>query len=411
MTSALVVLALVAAACSSGPAKPKSATKHGGTTNTTVKLVPVRKGSKPTLPPVTAPSLTLTDAAFLSPTSGYGLFTADSGVTCSVYVGSTSNSGATFAHLAAAGSSSCLSGYGATHLTADGQGDLFAYGPNLYVSHNNGSSWTTDKQPGNVLTVSAVGKSVWMAESICSTPTAATCSLHLESSSDGGSSWQDLTLPSRLSVENIPDMPVAVLVRTGALTGYVGVADPASTTTTPLYYTSNGGSSWVNRTIGCGGQTVAMSAAPDGTLLAVCGAAPVTGNQAKSSVISTDGGENWTTQFICSGKQTPLPPCALSFFFNGYLGSIVAVSASTAFMVGVRTALEETTDGGKSWAPVTPPLVGSTDGTWRVTFCNATDGIVVGNSVTAPPAPTIWSTSNGGTTWTATVPSTAQAAG
>jgi photosystem II stability/assembly factor-like uncharacterized protein len=411
MTSALAVLALVAAACSSGPAKPKSAAKHGDTTNTTIELVPVRKGSKPTLPPFTAPSLTLTDAAFLSPTSGYGLFTADSGVICSVYVGSTSNSGATFAHLAVAGSGSCLQGYGATHLTADGQGDLFAYGPNLYVSHNGGSSWTTEKQPGDVLTVSAVGKSMWMVESICARPTAATCSLRLENSANGGSSWRDLTLPSRLSVENIPDMPVAVLVRTGAGTGYIGVADPSSTTKSSLYYTSDGGSSWVTRTIGCGGQTVAMSAAPDGTLIAVCGAAPVTGNQAKSSVISTDGGENWTTQFICDGTLTPLPKCALSSFFNGYLGSIDAVSSSTAFMVGVRTALEETTNGGKSWAPVTPPLGGSTDGTWRVTFFNDSDGIVVGNSVTAPPVPTIWSTSNGGATWTATVPSTAQPAG
>ncbi|MGO8872911.1 MAG: WD40/YVTN/BNR-like repeat-containing protein [Acidimicrobiales bacterium] len=87
----------------------------------------------------------------------------------------------------------------------------------------------------------------------------------------------------------------------------------------------------------------------------------------------------------------------------GYLGEIDATSAGTAYVVGTRSPLLVTRDGGASWQA--QQAVGDvTGGSAQVVFFDSTHGVVLGrqNTATAPVA--IWHTSDGGVHWTTLAP-------
>lgn len=95
-----------------------------------------------------------------------------------------------------------------------------------------------------------------------------------------------------------------------------------------------------------------MAAAPGGVLAVVCASQPGTGDQLKSSAVSTNGGLTWVVHTGCllrAGCQDQL--------YAGYLGQIAAVSARTLYLAGDRTSLLATTDGGERWRSV-QPLIG-----------------------------------------------------
>jgi photosystem II stability/assembly factor-like uncharacterized protein len=88
----------------------------------------------------------------------------------------------------------------------------------------------------------------------------------------------------------------------------------------------------------------------------------------------------------------------------GYLGQIAAVSAGTAFLVGDRSSLLVTTDGGAHWRAVRP-LIGDTGGgTSGVIFVNPRDGFVLGDDLRDNERPTIWRTFDGGAHWSRVFP-------
>jgi photosystem II stability/assembly factor-like uncharacterized protein len=171
----------------------------------------------------------------------------------------------------------------------------------------------------------------------------------------------------------------------------------------PLWYTADGGRTWSARHIDCGfpALSVALSVAPDGALVGVCAGQPSAGSQAKSTVVSADGGFEWTTGFSCAGFSKACLDAPLAF---GYLGEIDAVSARTVWLVGGRSSLLVTRDGGAHWASV-QPLIGDTGGgTSAVVFFSPRVGIVLGEDGTNNELPTIWSTDDGGGHWTSVVP-------
>jgi photosystem II stability/assembly factor-like uncharacterized protein len=370
-------------------------------TSTTVTLAQIP-------PTSTAPTSQLFDVAFLSPSVGYGLFLDTDGTQCSERVGTTVNGGTTFGALHTVTAGLCSQLQGSTSLAADDHGDVFAYGDALFVSHDNAVTWTAVSQPGVVLSVQALGSSIWLAGSSCGPNSAGNlgCAVHLSVSGDGGRTWSARPVPAHV-VTSGPEG--AIMVRTGQNDAYLGAAPPLESPTgpVPLWYTDDGGQTWANRQIPCGAGpfTVALSAAPDGTLIALCAFEPSAGYQQKTSLRSTDGGQSWSTEFFCPPAPTGADATAcdsdpLSF---GYLGSVDAVSATTAFMVGGRASLTETADGGATWH-VIKPLIGSTaDGTFNVVFFNADAGLVFGNDDTAP---AIWHTSDGGVSWTKVLPVT-----
>ena len=85
------------------------------------------------------------------------------------------------------------------------------------------------------------------------------------------------------------------MVRTSQSSAYLlqnAVSNPQDqANVAPLWFTTDGGTSWSERSIPCAvGSSqcgsIALSAAPDGTLLAVCAGEPGAGSQEKSALRS-----------------------------------------------------------------------------------------------------------------------------
>jgi photosystem II stability/assembly factor-like uncharacterized protein len=73
------------------------------------------------------------------------------------------------------------------------------------------------------------------------------------------------------------------------------------------------------------------------------------------------------------------------------------------YLVGNRSPLLATADGGSRWHVVKAVTAGSDAGTSQVIFFNRSDGLAVGVDDSPPyypQQPTIWRTSDGGARWT-----------
>jgi photosystem II stability/assembly factor-like uncharacterized protein len=88
----------------------------------------------------------------------------------------------------------------------------------------------------------------------------------------------------------------------------------------------------------------------------------------------------------------------------GYLGQIDAVSPGTAFLVGDRSSLLVTTDGGSRWRAIRPLIGDSGGGTFGAIFVNRRDGFVLGDDAGHDEMPAIWRTTDGGTRWSGELP-------
>jgi photosystem II stability/assembly factor-like uncharacterized protein len=327
------------------------------------------------------------------------------------------NGGATFGPLVPVTSWNCADNAPVRSLAFDDHGDGFIYGPDLFVSHDSGKSWTTSTQPGAVLAVEALGLSIWMVESGCpSASTAATCQLRLLESTDGGRTWSSSSAAPANAVGN-PYLGQGAggqtwLVRISKSSAYL-LSNPATnpqglgSDEARLWFTTDGGASWSSRSIRCGiyALSVVLSAAPDGTLLAVCADGPEAGSQVKSALRSSDGGVTWTVQSSCpftgSGSS---PSCGTEPLNFGYLAGIDALSADTVFLFGDRSSLLVSRDGGAHWQAVQPLIGDTSGGTQQAIFFNSSNGVVLGENGNNNDVSTLWTTSDAGTHWTAVVP-------
>jgi hypothetical protein len=416
----VVVGSLVLAGCS----PPPSATPHPTPKTTLPTRVPPPTG--PPGPPPTAESTILTTIAFFAPTTGYGGFVrSDPGANhCAYLVGRTTDGGQQFNSLAIVSTWACdaaaTPGYvqPPQSLTFDNRGDGFSYDPQLFVTHDAGKHWTPSPQPGTVLSVAALGQSIWMVETECSSsalPSPSGCPLQLLESPDGGRSWASSPTqpPGAVVSANFNTGGTANgqtwLDRTSPTSAYVLSGPVLSATGAsgefPMWFTDNGGASWSERRVGCliGAMSVVLSAAPEGSLMAVCGGQPGAGNQIKSTARSTDGGLIWSVHLTCgptsacTSNPPSNPPTA------GYVGEIDALSGNVAFLVGDRSSAQVTRDGGVDWAPVQPGIGDTAGGPAQVIFFDNSNGVVLGNG---DGGPTIWSTSDGGSHWSDISPRT-----
>ncbi len=427
LTLSVAASILLLTACS-GPAPARSHTAASSTPTstarrTTARRTTARRTTTPTTVTPDQPSQRLTDVAFFNPLQGYGVFQFENAEECAELVGATSDGGATFHDLTDVTTGDCAVASGGS-LAFDDHGDGFLYGPGLFVTHDGGARWVALPQPGTVLSVQALGYSIWMLQADCpATPPATSpslsspappCPLRLRASSDGGVSWHALPLPASAVLAGGLAFAAAGqswLVRLSESTGYVVLHPPdfpsQGTDEAPLWFTPDGGRTWSSRQVDCGMDALSavVSAAPDGTLLAVCDTEPSAGSQLKSAVRSTNGGLTWEKKFVCPIPNNAPDPACLSAPLNfGYLGSIDATSADTAFLVGGRSSLMVTQDGGAHWFVVEPPIGGTDDGTQQVIFFNQEDGLVLGNDGNNDEAVTIWHTNDGGLLWSSVVP-------
>lgn len=357
-----------------------------------------------------AASTRLDVIAFTSPAAGYGIFTQTAAGRCQVLAGRTTDAGARFGALAPVTTWPCGGSPPGASLAADGHGDVFFYDPGLFVTHDGGRTWANGPQPGVVMAIATAGRSAWMLRADCPRH-GGTCPLRLLESANGGQTWAPSAVqPPGATVRAVGGQPAAEpaagqtwLLRTGRSSAYV-LSSPVGDIA-PMWFTADGGAAWSARQVRCGriaAISATLTAAPDGTLLAVCAGQPAAGYQEKSAGRSTDGGSSWTV-------HTPCPVSRLNCrvggpLDSGYLGQIDAISAGTAFLVGDRSSLLVTTDGGSRWQTVRPVMGDTSGGTSQVIFVNRRDGFVLGDDFRNGEAPTIWRTTDGGTRWSGVVP-------
>jgi len=366
-------------------------------------------------------SQTLTAIAFFNPKMGYGAFIRQGPVKCQDLVGPTTDGGALFGPLVPVTSWTCANADPVESLAFDDHGDGFLYGPDLMVTHDSGTTWVRSAQPGAVLSVEALGSSVWMEEAECPSPSISrTCAVRLFESTDGGRTWSSSSLAPPNAVVNAyaGSQGQSWMVRISQSSAYL-LQNVASNpqdqgNTAPLWFTTDGGTSWSERSIPCavlssssGGQSISLSAAPDGTLFAVCAGGGGAGSQGKSALRSSNGGVTWTVQSSCLiGSPASAPGTSCDTLTSGYLGGIDAVSADTVFLYGWRSSLLVSHDGGVLWQAVKPLIGGDAEGTQQAIFFNNSDGIVLGWGGDTGEVVTLWSTSDGGTQWTSVLPQT-----
>lgn len=391
----VVLLTLGIAACAATP--PQSGTHSSATVGVTSEATPQYGAAR------------LTSVAMISPRRGYGLFEVAAGSRCQALSGQTSDGGAQFESASPITSWNC-SGYAAVGSVAtDDQGAVFAYGPQLFISWDGGSSWRREPQPGTVLAVSPVGRSVWLLLATCPQPGTAnpSCRLRLLMSGNAGRSWHPSPVEPARATSGLFGIGLGAtagqtwLLRTGQSAGYVfsfPVGNPAGKPDkAPLWYTANGGHSWSPHLVPCGFDALAdaVAVAPGHVLAAVCAGQPGAGNQGKSVAISTDGGRSWHLTVVCSF----LRPCHAGALTGGYLGQIAALSARKLFLAGDRSSLAVTTDGGRYWQNVLPLIGDGSAGTYEIVFFGPAAGLVVGAGGNTNGYVTIWHTANGGRTW------------
>ena len=354
----------------------------------------------------------LSAVAFLGPRDGYAYFVHQGAVSCIGEVGPTADGGAVFGPLVTATSWDCADNPPVHYLALDGGGDVFLFDPRLVVSHDGGKSWAPSSQLGSVLTVEAVGRSVWaLVQPNCLSLGAIGCRLGLMESGDGGRTWSSHLVPE--TVVN-PALGLGAagqtwLVRTDRWNATLVSAPVLDHQGRPdealLWLTADGGATWSRRSVPChmDAMSVSLSVAPTGTLFAVCAGQPSAGWQPKSALRSSDGGSTWALKSSCVLDALSAPGCN-SPIDGGYLAGVAAISAKTVFVYGDRSSLLVSHDGGTKWAPVRP-LIGDTSwGTPQVVFFNRSSGVVLGDNPSNNDVISLWSTQDGGLHWRAVAP-------
>lgn len=382
ITSLAAALVLLASCGTS----PHSATRSTTTTMTARTPAPVSTES-------------IESVAFFNASDGYGLFTRSNRSSCSLAVAPTKDGGRSFAPPSTVTDYSCGNGYPATKVAFDNVGDGFVYGPELFVSHDDGSTWNTAKGFSDVLNVVPLGRSVWALEESCSQSTG-NCDVGVEQSTDGGRSWSTVTLPAQDMTPFAPAM-----VRTSVSSTLIDIpplraVNGSAPSPSLVLRTTDGGRTWQQSSVSCVGLVNFVSQAPDGTIWLGCASEPGAGNQAKELVRSFDGGATWTA-VQCPANTNPasIPGCYFSNTMDGgYLGDLVAISSTTAFADGGRNDVLVTRDGGTTWSE-TNPVIGDMDsGTTGLFFANVEDGWVI-SGATSTNNEGLWRTTDGGSTW------------
>jgi photosystem II stability/assembly factor-like uncharacterized protein len=345
-------------------------------------------------------------ATFTNPKRGYGLFGLF-GAKCQVAVGATTDGGGRFTRPVVAETWPCNGNAPVSSLTSDSSGDVFVFGPALVVSHDHGASWADVKTGGDVLSVSAVGRSVWLLTARC--PGRGTspdrCPVRLLVSANGGRTWRLGHLHGATAGGfGSQVISQAQLVRKNKTTAYVltsPVVNPrGKSDNAQIWITDDGGGSWSRHSVACGidALTAVMAVAPSGQIFVACADEPGVGMQDKSLASSDNGGRTWALHNPCAHRMGFCPPIG-----DGYLGQIAATSAATVFLVGPRSALLVTHNAGRSWHVVTPEIGGESGGTTYIAFFKA-HGVVLGDDQNDNETPAIWHTSDGGAHWSETYP-------
>jgi photosystem II stability/assembly factor-like uncharacterized protein len=202
-----------------------------------------------------------------------------------------------------------------------------------------------------------------------------------------GGTWQQQTVITTGSLREAKDLEIVSLnnIQLGMLEGNPGAAGAAIKKFTNFYQNYNSVNFFTylqsigNAYVGSGVTAVSFPNTNNGW--AVYGLGAPSNNSQSNIIKSTDGGDNWTTQY----SPTFGMPKDLKFLdnFNGY--------------VLYKNSILKTTDGGDTWQNYT--IGGSLDYLARMFFIDINTGWAVGYTFTTQQETIIYKTIDGGQTW------------
>ena len=211
-----------------------------------------------------------------------------------------------------------------------------------------------------------------------SCPSATTCFVTADNmmvtTTDGGLSWADQTIPTELAYQSdvtcaSPSDCIAVAAGEGA----------------NVLTTTDGGATWVEETVPADvTDLVGISCAPSTSDCYAVGQIGTGSDPNGAIVASTDGGVTWTSQTVPDGQ--------------GALAGVDCADAADCFAVGgLAGGIVATTDSGTTWTSDAIPM--GFNQPYAIACPSSTTCFTVGNGTDASGG--ILTTSNGGATWTA----------
>jgi photosystem II stability/assembly factor-like uncharacterized protein len=252
--------------------------------------------------------------------------------------------------------------------------DGFVYGGGgAFATHDGGKTWSTlDLHATFFMAISGRGQNVWAATYPCAKGT--TCAYEVRSSHDAGRSW---SVPGPLPIGFSPS-EVIPFGTSGAL-----ISGPSSG---DLEKTSDGGKTWRPIKGRCSDNPFrAFLASSDGQeIWELCMGYPAGASADKVLFVSEDGGASWSQK---AGSQDSGRLPAL-----GTQVSLISTRPGMLLVATEQTPLLLTRDAAASWTQV---VTSPTGGTLWPRFANANDGWAMD-----APQKAIWSTGDGGATWT-----------
>lgn len=261
--------------------------------------------------------------------------------------------------------------------------DGWIYGEGLWATDDGGRRWRRVALPHvAVLALAASARHVYALVGRCQAGDGRCAAAWLDESAAGTHAFGRVTAIAPFATQG----PSATLATRGE--SVFLIESPYSETRRSLW-ASPDGAVWrhfVLPTI-CSGFAPAPALAawtPDDLAL-ICAGQPGAGNQMKWAYISHDGGASW--------HHAGIPG------FAGYIGSLAAPRYPDLDLVlsGIIGLVLRSTDAGRRWTPVSGLASGpGGDGWRRIAFTGPASGTLL----ETVPQPVIWTTSDGGASWT-----------
>lgn len=392
----LVLAALILAACGSShpAARSRSTTTTSSTTSTTAATTTSNPSTTTTLGgppggPVPA-GFQPESVTFVSPQRGWVLGTAPCSHPVCTSVLRTTDGGRTWAGIpapAAALGPGQEGSPGVAELRFADALDGWAFGSELWSTHDGGAHWTQVHLPGehslpaSVVSLEAGSGVVYALDIPGTQQSVGGAAAQLYQTAPGSDSWVPV------AGAGVPSAEAGRVIVSGS-----GVWMVVQTSGGQAVFLSKGASGWSRRRLPCGQPSLTVAAATASDMATICAGGGAAGQQPKQLYLSSDGGQTWRPI-----SSAPMSGDTLGAAMASPSVVVVAAASGASFLYG-------TFDSGGTWSTVYEDTSGG-GSPWRdLGFTSVSQGVVVeglqAGRAGLPPNRLLM-TRDGGHTWAA----------